>query len=287
MKTTKKSAIILSILLLFAALFGCGKAAKKPVLLVVSFGTSYNDSRDLTIGAIEKSLQTAYPDYEIRRAFTSQIIIDKLKERDNLAIDNVTEAMERLVADGVSEVLIQPTHVMNGYEYDDVVSEVSKYSDKFKTFAIGKSMLSSDDDYAKMIAVLTDELSAYNNDDTAIVLMGHGTNHPANSTYATLQSKLNEAGRANFFVGTVEAEPSVEEVLSLVQASGAKKVVLTPLMIVCGDHGNNDMAGDEPDSWKSIFTAAGYEVECVLKGLGEYEGIQKLVVEHAGSMMAK
>ncbi len=259
----------------------------KKVLLAVSFGTSYNDNRELTIGGIEKSLQAAYPDYEVRRAFTSQIIIDKLKSRDNLEIDNVTQAMDRLVADGVKEVVIQPTHVMTGYEYDDVVKEVTPYSEKFDKFVMGTALLTAEEDYKELASIIAEETKSHNVDGTAIVFMGHGTEHEANATYTKLQKALTDAGHKNYFVGTVEAEPTLEEVMAMVKANGAKKVVLLPLMIVAGDHANNDMAGDEDDSWKSAFKAAGYEVECVLTGLGQYTGVQKMFVKHAGALMTK
>lgn len=278
----KALALILGALLLLTS-SAMAESAPKPVLLVVSFGTSYNESRDVTIGAIEAALQEAYPDYEVRRAFTSQIIIDKLKERDGLDIDNVTEAMERLTADGVKTVVIQPTHVMSGFEYDDVVSEVSGYADQFDSFKLGKTLLADDGDYDRLITVLTGELKAYSAEDTAIVFMGHGTEHPANATYGKLQEKLIAAGFSRYFVGTVEAAPSLEDVLTLAKESGAKKVVLTPLMIVAGDHANNDMAGDDEDSWKSQFTAAGFEVECLFRGLGQYEGVQQMIVDHAAA----
>ena len=257
------------------------------VLLVVSFGTSYNDNRDLSIGGVEKALQKAYPDYEVRRAFTSQIIIDKLKERDNLEIDNVTEAMDRLVADGIKEVVIQPTHVMNGYEYDDVVNEVATYKDKFESFKMGKTLLSSDEDYEEAISVITEETKSYDTEGTAIVFMGHGTEHEANSTYAKLQQFITDSGHSNYFIGTVEATPSLDDVVALVKESGATKVVLLPFMIVAGDHANNDMAGDEDDSWKATFESEGFETETVLKGLGQYEGIQNLIVKHAGETIAE
>ncbi len=257
------------------------------VLLVVSFGTSYNDNRDLSIGGVEKALQNAYPDYEVRRAFTSQIIIDKLKERDSLEIDNVTEAMDRLVADGVKEVVIQPTHVMSGYEYDDVVNEVTPYKDKFESFKIGKTLLSSDADYEEAVSVITEETKSYDAEGTAIVFMGHGTEHEANSTYAKLQQFVTDSGHSNYFIGTVEATPSLDDVVALVKESGAKKVVLLPFMIVAGDHANNDMAGDEDDSWKTTFESEGFETEAVLKGLGEYTGIQNLIVKHAGETIAE
>lgn len=293
MKTMKKIVTMLLAVCIIFALAACGTEkvsnddSQKPVLLAVSFGTSYNDNRDLSIGAVEKALQDANPEYEVRRAFTSQIVIDILKDRDNLEIDNVTEAMERLVADGVKEVIIQPTHVMTGFEYDDVVAEVNKYQDKFDTFKISEPLLVSDSDYDALIKSITEETASYNTEDTAIVFMGHGTEHEANVTYATLQEKLNAAGNNNYFIGTVEAEPSLEEVVALVKESGAKKVVLLPLMIVAGDHANNDMAGDEEDSWKSAFKAEGFEVECVIKGLGEYAGVQQILVEHASAAITK
>lgn len=293
MKTMKKIVTMLLAVCIIFALAACGTEkvsnddSQKPVLLAVSFGTSYNDNRDLSIGAVEKALQDANPEYEVRRAFTSQIVIDVLKDRDNLEIDNVTEAMERLVADGVKEVIIQPTHVMTGFEYDDVVAEVNKYQDKFDTFKISEPLLVSDSDYDALIKSITEETASYNTEDTAIVFMGHGTEHEANVTYATLQEKLNAAGNNNYFIGTVEAEPSLEEVVALVKESGAKKVVLLPLMIVAGDHANNDMAGDEEDSWKSAFKAEGFEVECVIKGLGEYAGVQQILVEHASAAITK
>ncbi|MEG1772059.1 MAG: sirohydrochlorin cobaltochelatase [Clostridia bacterium] len=259
----------------------------KPVLLAVSFGTSYNDSRDITIGAIETALQTAYPYYEVRRAFTSQIIIDKLAERDGLKIDNVKAAMDRLIVEGVKEVVIQPTHIMNGFEYDDVVKEVTPYADKFDSFKIGKPLLTTDDDYSKVISIIVEETKSYNGEGTAIVFMGHGTEHAANTIYAKLQKMITEAGFKNYFIGTVEATPSIDDVIKLVKAGKATKVILTPFMIVAGDHANNDMAGDAPDSWKTKFEAAGLKVECLIKGLGEYIGIQQVIVAHAASAMAK
>lgn len=260
--------------------------AQKPVLLAVSFGTSYNDSRDITIGAVENALQEAYPDYEVRRAFTSQIIIDILEEREGMEIDNVTEAMDRLVADGVTDVVIQPTHVMPGFEYDDVMNEIAAYEEQFDSFKVGAPLLTEDADFDQLVTILTEETADYNVEGTAIVFMGHGTEHDANVTYSTLQQKLTDAGYANYFIGTVEAAPTLDDVLAQVEASGATKVVLLPLMIVAGDHANNDMAGDEEDSWKTAFLNAGYEVECLIQGLGQYEGVQQMIVDHAGAAMA-
>ncbi|MEL3908328.1 MAG: sirohydrochlorin cobaltochelatase [Treponemataceae bacterium] len=252
-----------------------------PVLLCVSFGTSHNDNRDLSIGAVEKALRLAFPNYELRRAFTSQIIINKLKKRDNIIIDNVKEAMDKLVADGVKELIVQPTHVMSGFEYDDVVEEVSKYKDKFESCKLSSPLLANDKDFKCLVKVLISETKSYNNKDTAIVWMGHGTEHRANAVYEKMQETFFAAGYKNYFVGTVESHPNVEDVLARVKKISAKKVVLLPLMIVAGDHAKNDMAGDDEDSWKTIFKKAGYNVEPVLKGLGEYTGVQQMIVDHA------
>lgn len=249
-------------------------------ILVVSFGTSYNESRDITIGAVEEAITAAYPDYDVRRAFTSQIIIDILAERESLEIDNVEQAMDKLVADGITELIVQPTHLMNGYEYDDIVAEIENYKDQFETLAIGAPLLSSEEDFAEVISVITAETASLSNDETAIVFMGHGTEHEANAVYSELQEKLWADGYANYFVGTVEAEPTVEEILAVVQSGSYTTVVLQPLMVVSGDHASNDMAGDEEDSWKTIFTDAGYQVETVLRGLGEFAGIQQIYVKH-------
>ena len=271
---------------LLVAHAGNAIAGQKPVLLAVSFGTSYNETRALTIDAVEAALQNAYPAYEVRRAFTSQIVIDILEERDGHEIDNVEEAMERLIADGVKEVVVQPTHVMAGFEYDDVVAEVSKYEGKFDTLKISNPICVDDADYDAMVKVLVEETAAYNAEGTAVVFMGHGTHHEANATYAALEDKLHEAGSTNYFIGTVEGSPLIDEVIASVQATDAKKVVLLPLMIVAGDHANNDMAGDEEDSWKTVFVNAGYEVECVLNGLGQYAGVQQILVDHAAAAIA-
>lgn len=250
-------------------------------LLVVSFGTSFNDSRRLTIGAIEKALEDNIDDYAVRRGFTSQIIIDHIKKRDDVTIDNVTEALDRAVDNGVKNLVIQPTHLMNGLEYNDIVDEVAGYSDAFEKVAIGAPLLTSDEDFEKVMEAIVDATKQYDDGETAICFMGHGTEADSNEIYAKMQEKLTEAGYENYFVGTVEATPSVEDVLEDVKKGDYKKVVLRPLMIVAGDHANNDMAGDDDDSWKSVFEDAGYEVECVVEGLGQLDAIQDLFVEHA------
>ena len=250
-------------------------------VLVVSFGTSFNDSRRLTIGAIEQAVENAFPNWSVRRGFTSQIIIDHVKSRDGFAIDNFEEAMDRAVKNGVKALVVQPTHLMDGFEYNDVVNAVAQYSDAFDEVVVGSPLLNSDEDFSRVADIIVEATKEYDDGNTAICFMGHGTEAASNGVYAKMQTVLDGKGAKNYFVGTVEATPSVEDVLAAVQAGNYTRVVLEPLMIVAGDHANNDMAGDEEDSWKSIFEGAGYEVECILRGLGELEGIQAMIVEHA------
>lgn len=250
-------------------------------LLVVSFGTSYNDNRRLTIGAIESKIADNFADYSVRRGFTSQIIIDHVKSRDHISIDNVGEALDRAVANGVKTLVIQPTHLMNGLEYTDLAGEVAAYADSFEQVAIGEPLLTSDQDFEKVMKAITEVTADYDDGKTAICFMGHGTEAESNAVYSKMQDMLTDAGYTNYFIGTVEAKPGLEEVLAMVQAGAYERVVLRPLMIVAGDHANNDMAGEEEDSWKSAFEAAGYEVECVVEGLGGLEAIQDIFVEHA------
>lgn len=250
-------------------------------ILVVSFGTSYNDSREATIGAIENAIAEAFPEYEVRRAFTSQIIIDKLKERDGLEIDNVEEALDRAVEDGISTLVVQPTHLMNGYEYTDLADALAEYESKFEQVVLAEPLLTSDDDFEKVADAIVNATAQYDDGETAICYMGHGTEADSNTVYAKMQEVLTNAGYENYVVGTVEAEPSIEDVVAAIKANDAyKKVVLRPLMVVAGDHANNDMAGDEEDSWKTIIEAEGYEVTCIIEGLGQIEDIQQIYVAH-------
>ena len=254
-------------------------------LLVASFGTSYNDNRRLTIGAIEEAMEAAFPDYSVRRGFTSQIIIDHVKDRDGEVIDNMTEAFNRAIDNGVKILVIQPTHLMDGLEYSDVVNEAAEFSDSFEKIAIGRPLLDTDADFEAVIKAITEATAEYDDGETAICFMGHGTEAESNQVYGKMQDMLTAAGYENYFVGTVEAEPGLEDMLAAVGEGSYKKAVLLPLMIVAGDHANNDMAGDDEGTWKTEFEAAGYEVTCMLNGLGELEAIQQLFVEHARAAM--
>nr|WP_242848113.1 sirohydrochlorin cobaltochelatase [Ruminococcus sp. HUN007] len=250
-------------------------------LLVLSFGTSYNDSRRLTIGAIEDSLEKAFPDYSVRRGFTANIIIDHVNKRDGFLIDDVDAALDRAVKNNVKTLVVQPTHLMDGFEYNDLLDQVGAKADAFDKVVFGKPLLTSDEDFKRVEEAIVDWTKEYDDGKTAICFMGHGTEAESNGVYQKMQDLLTADGHTNYFVGTVEATPSVDDVLKAVKAGEYERVVLEPLMVVAGDHANNDMAGDEEDSWKSVFEAAGYKVECVLRGLGENEAIRQIYVDHA------
>ena len=255
-------------------------------LLVVSFGTSFNDNRRLTIGGIEASIADAIPEYSVRRAFTAQIIIDHVERRDNVHIDNVDEALTRAVNNGVKTLIVQPTHLMHGFEYDELMAALGTYADAFEQVIVGEPLLTSESDFERVADILVDITKEYNDGKTAIVYMGHGTEHESNAVYARMQDILN--GKAeNYYVGTVEAEPSIDDVVAAIKDKGYTRVILRPMMVVAGDHANNDMAGDEEDSWKTILTNEGYTVECILEGLGQVPEIQALYVEHAEAAVAE
>lgn len=250
-------------------------------LLVLSFGTSYNDSRRLTIGAIEDALEKAFPDYGVRRGFTANIIIDHVNRRDGILIDDVDAALQRAIDNNVKTLVVQPTHLMNGLEFNDLKDQVGAKADAFDKVVFGEPLLTSDDDFKRVEQAIVDWTKEYDDGKTAICFMGHGTEADSNSVYQKMQDLLTADGYANYFVGTVEATPSVEDVLAKVQAGDYERVILEPLMVVAGDHANNDMAGDEDDSWKSVFEKAGYKVECLVRGLGENEAIRQIYVDHA------
>lgn len=250
-------------------------------LLVVSFGTSYNDSRRMDIGAIEDAIDEAFDDYDVRRAFTSNIIIDHVYERDGILIDDVKTALDRAIDNGVKELMVQPTHLMSGFEHNELYDEIAEYADAFESVTIGAPLLDTDADMAAVEEIMVDWTKEYDDGKTAIVFMGHGTEADSNGVYQAMQDLMTGDGYENYYIGTVEAEPSLEDVLEEVKAGDYERVVLEPMMVVAGDHAHNDMAGDEDDSWKSVFESEGYEVECLLRGLGRNEDIQALYVEHA------
>ena len=274
-------------------------------LLVVSFGTSFNDSRVADIGGIEKALADAYPDWSVRRAFTAQIIINHVEARDDECIDNMQQALDRAVDNGVKNLIVQPTHLMHGAEYDELTEAVEEYKDKFDSVVIAEPLLGEvgddaeavNDDKEKVAESITaaavaeagyDDLDAAKEDGTAFVFMGHGTSHTAKVSYSQMQTQMNDLGYENVFIGTVEGEPeetACEAVIEAVKEAGYKKVVLRPLMVVAGDHANNDMAGDDEDSWKSQFEASGEfdSVDCQIAGLGEIADIQQIYVDHTAA----
>ena len=269
-------------------------------LLVVSFGTSFNDSRVADIKGIEDALQAAYPDWSVRRAFTAQIIINHIQARDGEKIDNMTQALDRAVANGVKNLVVQPTHLMHGAEYDEMCEAIEAYKDQFESVSIAEPMLgevgsdatvinADKEAVAKAITAAAvseagfESLEAAKDAGTAFVFMGHGTAHVAKVTYSQMQTQMQNLGYENVFIGTVEGEPeetSAEAVIEAVKAAGYTNVVLRPLMVVAGDHANNDMAGSEDDSWKTMFEAAGFTVDCQIHGLGEIADVQALYVAH-------
>ena len=276
-------------------------------LLVVSFGTSFNASRAADIGGVEKALQAANPDWSVRRAFTAQIIINHVQARDGEKIDNMDQALERAVKNGVKKLVVQPTHLMHGAEYDELTETVNSYKDKFESVKIAEPLLGEvgadataiNEDKAAVAKAITaeavktaeyDSLDAAAEDSTAFVFMGHGTSHTAKISYSQMQAQMEQLGYKNVFIGTVEGEPedtSCESVIAKVKDAGYKNVILRPLMVVAGDHANNDMAGEDDDSWKSQFEASKNfdSVKTQIAGLGEIDAIQQLYVAHTKAAM--
>ena len=271
-------------------------------ILVVSFGTSFNDSRALDISGAEDALQAAYPDWSVRRAFTAQIIINHVQAREEEFIDNMDQALERAVNNGVKNLVIQPTHLMQGAEYDELCEAVEKYADKFEQVAVALPMLGEvgadasviNEDKETVAKAITEEavksagfdtIDAAKEDGVAFVFMGHGTSHTAKVTYSQMSTQMDKLGYDNVFIGTVEGEPeetACDAVIEAVKEAGFKKVILRPLMVVAGDHANNDMAGEDEDSWKSMFTASGAfdSVDAQIEGLGRIKAVQQIYVEH-------
>ena len=276
-------------------------------ILVVSFGTSFNNSRAADIKGIEDALQAAYPDWSVRRAFTAQIIINHVQARDGEKIDNVNQALDRAVNNGVKNLIVQPTHLMHGAEYDELIGELDNYKDQFESVRVAEPLLGEvgadatviNADKKAVAEILTaeavktagyDSLDAAKEDGAAFVFMGHGTSHTAKVSYSQMQTQMQELGYDNVFIGTVEGEPeetACEAVIDAAAEAGYTKVILRPLMVVAGDHANNDMAGGDEDSWLSMFKTSGKfdSVDTQIAGLGEIEGIQQIYVEHTADAM--
>lgn len=250
----------------------------KKAILVVSFGTSHEDTRRKTIDAIEGKISEAYPDYQVYRAFTSKIIIRKLRACYNMVVPTVKEAMQTLVDEGFNEVIIQPTHIINGIENEKMLKHIEPYRAQFARLRVGKPLLSDTADYKELVNCVVKDNHVEENE--AILLMGHGTNHHANAVYPAIDYTFRAEGYSQVYMATVEGYPTLEDAIGLMKQKQYTKVLLLPFMIVAGDHAKNDMAGDEEDSWKSILINQGYEVDCKMQGLGELEVVQEMFIRH-------
>lgn len=255
---------------------------KDKAILVVSFGTSYEETMKKTIEAIENDIKKYFPEYEVKRAFTSQMIINKLKAENNITIDTVEEALQKLYNEDYKTIICQPTHIINGIEFECIIENINKFKSKFDKILIGTPLLTTTKDYIEVAQAIQNELKNIEN-NKAVILMGHGTEHFSNSAYPALDYIIKEKGYKNFFVGTVEGYPDIDTVIELVKENNFKDVILTPLMIVAGDHAINDMASNKENSWKTKFISNGFNVEIVLKGLGEYSSIRNIFIEHINS----
>lgn len=283
----KRMMSILMVVVLVMGLSACGAAsADKKALLVVSFGSSFIENRENSIDASEAVIEAAFPAYDKYTAFTSEIIIDIYKDRDNVEYDTVTSALEKISKEKYGELLVVPTHVINGEEYDQMMEALEPFEEKFETLTVSSPLLTHATDYDLVADAIVSELPEVD-DQTAVVLMGHGTHHDANSAYPMLDYVFKHMGHENIYVGTVEGSPEFDAVKKDLEGKGYEKVLLMPLMVVAGDHAHNDMAGDEEDSWKVMFKSLGYEVDYIMKGMGELPAIQNLFVEHAKEALAE
>ena len=263
-------------------------AENRPVILVTSFGTSFESSRSITIGAIESVLAERFPEYEVRRAFTSNIIRRILLERDKISVDGVPQALEKLAAEGVKKVVVMPTHIMEGEEYENkIVKVVKEYEGRFDVIRIGRALLTNTRDLRHLAVILDQATAEFKAPGTARVFMGHGTDHNANEAYAKLQQMITDRGMNDMFIGTVEAAPTLEDMVKIVKDGGFDSVVLSPLMIVAGDHAHNDMAGDQEDSWKNVFEKAGIKATCRITGLGSDWRVQRMIAYHCKEAIEK
>lgn len=253
-------------------------------ILVVSFGTSYEASRKATIEKIEQDIRNAFQDHRIYRAWTSKFIISILKKRDNYTVPTVKEALEQMITDGIREVVVQPTHILDGIENNIMKEEVLSYKESFDKIAFGTPLLADSKDESQAINAVTTEFSDLKETE-ALVFMGHGTTHQVNTAYAGLDQKFKESAHANVFIGTVEVDPTIHDLVKEVTSFQPSKIYVTPFMIVAGDHAQNDLAGEDPDSWMNRLSSEGYEVTPVLKGLGEYPKIRQILVDHVQQAM--
>ncbi len=247
----------------------------KKAILVISFGTSYPDTLQKTIAAVENDIKSTFPDYEVRRAFTSELVIKKIRSRDGIETDTVTSALNRLIRDGFSEVICSVTHLINGFEYDKIIAAASAFKDKIN-IKITRPLISLTSDYTDIINAVSDLFT----DDKIYILMGHGTEHFANAVYPALDYHLKALGFNNVFVATVEGYPELKTVLDMIRLDSRKNVVLMPFMLVAGDHANNDMSVE----WKRVLVNNGYNVECIMKGLGEYKKVRQLYTKHINEL---
>lgn len=296
MKISAKRLTLLLVICLFPLVIGgcTGKSGPAPSdaqqgekkgILVVSFGTSYADARAACIDSVVKDIAEAYPDYDVRQAFTSQIIIDKLAERDNIKYDNPEQALAKMKKEGFTEVIVQPLHIIPGLEFNDIEKIVSKYNDSFKKLALGQPILSGIEDYRSAVNALKNQLPALSGNE-AVVLVGHGTEHYANACYSCLQSFLQDEG-LSVFVGTIEGYPDLDDVIKKLKAKNIKAVTLMPFMLVAGDHAQNDIAGDEEDSWKNILKKEGFMVSTYDHGLGENQAFRAIYVNNVKKAIDK
>ncbi len=252
----------------------------KKEILVVSFGTSYPQPRENAIGGIEKAIEAAFPEYQVRRCLTSEIVLAHILRDEKIKFDNPKRALDQAVADGVKELIIATTYVMDGREYHKFMGFLSTYRDRFETVRCTGPLMENKDDISSVIKAVRELTAEYDDGTTGIVLVGHGTDVSANKVYGQMQEQLVAVGLSNYIIGTIEAIPAYEDVLKRLEEMGASRVVLVPLMVVAGDHALNDLAGEEKNSWKTRLTSAGYQVQVIQRGLGELDNIQQIYVRH-------
>ncbi len=254
--------------------------AKDTAILAVSFGTSYHSSGEPAMKAIEEAVRGRFPMYPVRRAYTSRWIIEILKRRDGICIDSEEEALLQAQKDGIRRLIVQPTHLMSGLEYHKLKTQVEKHQHLFESVALGKPLLSEQEDFEKIAEAMAKDVKPLTDERTAAVFMGHGTEAKANQVYSKLQKEMRKQGYDRCYIAAVEAEPKLSDILPALKKSGCGKVVLQPLMIVAGDHAANDMAGDDEDSWKSMLEREGFSVRCVLKGMGQIQEVREVFLRH-------